>query len=618
MSELLKKELRGLRPMILLMVGFFGIIFIYSFMDEFPDVVRVESQKSASMGALAMLGLFSAMTGAGLLVGESGEGTMHFLDALPLSRTRIFFAKLIAGVAVLLLTPLMIFGLDVLSLLMSHQSTSPPFPWRGEALCLLQQSIVSIYLLSVVVMLSFTRQWFTLVLGFVVWGFLWLRVRDVAWTALFDPNELLVSAYAQHGRFAWRHAGVELGVSAGALVVAWFCFQSLGDRIQHAADRASRRRVTDVLRYIGVGLVPVVWIAVVYILVKASLRHEPAMGKKGAAESKFFSTQQTKRFDFVFRENQRGQAQDLIAKADGIHDRVTAFLGANPVPGRIVVDLGSPVVQHAAGQTNWTKIRIPLALGLSLHQLQAVLGHETTHVYIEQLGGGALLRHFDSARFFHEGLATWIELQFFSTPEECQKMRRLAAVASARERVPFEKLTKNETFSKERDGNLVYPLGEMFCQALVATYGKGAPGKLIRACARPDAPSGIEEVAFWRDAMQACGFDLERVIAAYDTEVDRAVKAEAEFIAQFPKLTARVEVVGGDILIRPEFKGAPPGKIVCMVDGALNPKMIAVNESGAFRIPSSQHPGLKLRYLLGWRTPDLPMPVYEAWAEIGL
>jgi len=584
MSELLKKELRALRPMMMLMVAVTAATFIYSMADEFPDISSPSSQESSAIGGLIVLGLFSAMTGAGLLVSESGDGTLLFLDALPVSRTRIFRTKIAAGIAVLIAALLLDFSLDVVSSVMEHQSTSRPFPWGAESLCLAQQSIAAIYLLSVAVLLSFTRQWFTLVVGFVVWGFLLLRVNNVAWTALFDPYELLVcSCDNLHARFAWRHAAAELSASAVLLAIAWFCFQSLGDRIQHATERVSRLRIADVLRCIGIVLVPVVWIAVLYSVVRLAKRDKPRIGNR-AIEEKFFATSQTKRFDFVFRESQRKQAESLIAKADEIHDQVTAYLGASPVPGRIVVDLGSSVVRHAAGQTTWTKIRIPLGLGLSLHELQAVLGHETTHVYIEQVSEGAMLRNFGSARFFHEGLATFIEHKFFSTPEERLRMRRLAAAASSRGKVPFETLASNTALGKERDGNLVYPLGEIFCQALVVTYGDDAPGKLLRAFARPDAPSGLDGAALWRDAMQSCGFDLERVIAAYDTDVDRAIKEEAAFITKFPKLTARVEVADGEIIIRPEFKGAVPGKIVCMLEPSFDIKILTANDDRTIRI----------------------------------
>ena len=613
MIELLKKEVRALRPMALLIVAFFAALFVYGMVAEFPDMPDDSSRESEVAGMLVFIALFATMTGAGLLVSESNDGTLRFLDALPISRTRIFFTKIIAAIVVLLLVPLLGLGLDMFSAMAEHQSTSAPFDWRSAAVLFAQTSVTAIYVLSFAAMLSFTRQWFALVVGFAFWGFLWLRVNNIAWTGLLDPHEMMAAT-----RFPWRHAAAALGVSTISLGFAWLGFQSLGDRIEHTMDRARRSRFAGVVRLVGVALVPVAWIGAFFYLGKLLL----PTAQKAASEhigEKSFATEQTQRFEFVFREGQRKEAKQLIGKADGIHDQVTAFMGASPVPGRIVVDLGSAVVEHAAGQTTWTKIRMPLGLGLNMHELEAVLGHETTHVYIEQLSDGAMARHFPDARFFHEGLATFIEHKFFSTPDEQRKMRRLAAAAQSRAKVPFETLVSNESLSKERDGNLVYPLGEVFCQALVETHGDDAPGKLLRAFARPHAPAGLSGVAWWRDAMQACGFSLESVTAAYDADLDRAMKEEAEFIAKFPKLTARVEVVGSAIVIHPQFVGVAPGKVVCMLPEAImGESILSAGEDGTIHLSRSKYPGPKLRYTLGWDAEELRWPLFETWVETTL
>ncbi len=619
MIELLRKEIRALRPMTLLTVAFFGALFTYGVATEFLDMPDSSSHADEGTGLLIFIGLFAAMTGANLLVSESNEGTLLFLDALPLSRTRIFCGKMCAGVAVLLLTPLLSLAMDLLSAAAEHQSTSEPVAWLAMGSWFVQQCLAAIYLLCVAAMLSFARKWFALVVGFVFWGFLWLRVNDVPWSGLFDPHQLI--AYPDNGKgvhFPWRHAAAALGASAVSLGIAWLGFQTLGDGVQHATQRVRRWRFVSVLRFVGIALVPAVWIgAVVYFGNQFIGSPPPEVGSVKAAEGSF-ATGQTKRYDYVYREIQRKSAKELMAKADEIHDQVMTFLGASPVPGRIVADLGGAVMEHAAGQTNWTKIRVPLGLELPMHELEAVIGHETTHVYIEQLSNGAMMRQFDNARFFHEGLATFVEHKFFSTDEERQSMHRLAALAASRGKVPFPTLVSNDKLSKERDGTLAYPLGEVFCEALVATHGEEAPGKLLRAFARARAPAGLSGEALWRDAMQACGLSLDRVVAAYDAALDRAMTEEADFIATFPKLTAEVEAVGGEIVIRPKFEGEAPGKIVCMLQPGLDLKFFHAGEDGVIRLPRSQFPGPKLRYAIGWSSKQLRWPLFEKWTESGL
>ena len=138
---------------------------------------------------------------------------------------------------------------------------------------------------------------------------------------------------------------------------------------------------------------------------------------------------ETERYEFLFRSSQREQAGPLLAVADEVHDAVAEFLGALPSPGRIVVDLASPVMSHVAGQTNWTKIRLPISPEQKLGEQRLILGHETAHVFIEQLSDGRLSGHFRYIRFLHEGLATHVEQQIVADDDERGKNRRSVAAA---------------------------------------------------------------------------------------------------------------------------------------------------------------------------------------------
>ncbi|XHR31194.1 MAG: ABC transporter permease [Chthoniobacteraceae bacterium] len=617
MMELLKKELRLLRPMTWLTIGVLAVVFIGSLMDDFPDMMKPWSKDSEAGGLLALILLFSAMTGANLLTGESNDGTLTFLDGLPLSRSRLFVAKLLAGFAVVALPLVLGCGLDFVSFVMSRQSTTPPFHWGTEALCLAQQCVAAFYLLSMAAVLSFTRQWYILAVGFVTWGLLWLRAQNMEWSALFDPYQLLLSSCDDgNACFAWRFVAAELGASACLLVLAWALFQSLGDGIRFVLNRTRNWRFPTVFRTCFGGVLAVaVWIGAFQQAARLSGEEK---SQSGHVEQDYFGTSQTKRFDFVFRKNQEEAAAALIEKADTAHDRVTACLGASPLPGRIVADLGSPVMEHCSGQTNWTKIRVPLDTKLSEPRLEAVLGHETAHVYIERLSGGAMARHFQSTRFFNEGLATLVEYGLFLSREEKAKMRRTLAAVVSRGEIPFKLLADNNALCKERDANIAYPCGEAFCFALVDCYGNDGPNRLLRAFASPDPHANLEGVDLWRVKMQACGFDLEKVIAEYETRLRNVEEKEAAFTEKFPHLTAHVAVSGGEIVIQPEFKGTAPGRILCMVEPDLEKAYLTPQKDGAIHILRSKYPGPRLRYILGWGSEELGLPVFEKWVEADL
>src|SRR5437899_10404959 len=127
MRTLLFKELRTLRPFAWLIVGLLVLIVAYTCATEFPDsnpLVPAHWLEHDASGELAFLMLFGLIIGAGLLVNESEQGTLTFLDALPVSRTRIFIAKMVAGLLVLSLASILCFGIDVVLGLISRTSMS--------------------------------------------------------------------------------------------------------------------------------------------------------------------------------------------------------------------------------------------------------------------------------------------------------------------------------------------------------------------------------------------------------------------------------------------------------------------------------------------------------------
>jgi hypothetical protein len=403
--------------------------------------------------------------------------------------------------------------------------------------------------------------------------------------------------------------------------VAWVGFQNLGDRAQFAAERLGKWRA---LRMLGTGLrllAPVVWIAAIVQIAGTS---EDADAKHAATPlgEKAFGRHETARYEFLFRTAQREQAQPLFAEADAIHKTVADFFGAPPPSARIVVDLASPVRPHAVGQTNWTKIRMPLFPEETLDDLRRIFAHETAHVYIEQLSNGRLLNHFAAIRFLHEGLATHVEKSFFSDEAGRARNRRSVAAAWARGRVPFEFLCDNNQLSRERDPNLAYPLGEVFARALVETHGPEAPTRLLRAFGRRNAPAGLTGTALWRDTMQAAELDLDRVVAAYEVACAKIAGEEKDFVARLPRLAATVSIEGEEIVIRPKSEGTAPGDMICLVEieGPLASEtaVLPQREDGSFALRRDRLMKPVIRYLLGWRTAETEHPVFEPWAQATL
>lgn len=617
---LLSKELRALRPHAACLMALFGASLIYTLATEAPDLQHFDPVKwldKSRGGSLAILALFSLLLGAGLLVHERDNRTLLFLDGLPVSRTRVFFIKTLAALLVISLVPLLDFGGDAVFGYLSHTSTDQPVPWGFIGAEVGLQLLAGAFLISVAMLVSFTGAWFALVTGVLLFAYLWLRERGIHWLSFLDTYELLGAPYVQSRvLISWRHVAAHVAGVAGALAIAWVAFLGMGDRMELAVDRLGRLRFLSAL---GSGirwLAPVVWIAALFKL--ANTTSEMPHESNSPVGEQAFSSRETKHYEFLYRTAQTPIARPLFGVADAIYAQVVAFLGASPTPTRVIVDLASPVISHAAAQTNWTKIRMPIHEGLSLDDERLILGHETTHVFIEQLSDGRLSEHFNEIRFLHEGLATYVELRLFGSDEDRALNHREIAGAWSRGKVPLEKLMDNDGLSKTREPNLAYPLGSAFAQALVDTYGTEAPAKLLRAFARKNAPSGLKGPALWRDTMQAAGLSLDRVAAAYDVICDTAAKDEKDFIATLPRLTAKVRTDKGEIIVQPDLQGEARDKIVCCteMDNLFGPQLVTLHRrpDGSFTWPRGSQTTPVFRYLLGWQTAGTRLPVYEPWA----
>lgn len=612
-----------LLPFIWLFVGIMILHLGFMCASRFPDQSTFVPETWLTRhrsGELMVLLLFGLMIGAGLLVNEKEQGTMAFLDGLPVARDRIFLAKIVAGFLMLGVLPLISFGVNFAFDLLSRNSIQGSFPWKFVLVKTGLQLAVGLYILSIATALSFFRRWFPLMVGLLCWGYVRVVEATTGWVGFLDPGETLRPGLSDgHIHLPWRHLGAQGLASAVLLVIAWLAFRSLGDRVQHTTDRFHRH---PVLRAFGTGirfLVPVV------LVVGGAMLWKARDGKKDAGKSSeivddAFGRRETAHYEFLFRKSQEEAARPLMDNADEVWRTVSEFFALPPSSQRILVDLASPVMQHSAGMTSWTKIRLLLHPDSSDQRLKTVLGHETAHVCIEQLSNGRTTELFRYCRFLHEGLATHIEKEFFSTEDEVTGHHRAVAGAWARGKVPIDVLCDNEALGASRDPNLVYTLGEAYFRALVETHGRAGVAPLIRALARPDAPQGLKGVALWRDTMQAASLDFDRVEAAYEATCDRLLESEAEYLTKLPRITADVVREGRDIVIKPRFTGTAPYRMVCTIH-VPNPlvkdlRPLRPQEDGTFRLSGDDHPSETLRYMLGWRDPMSNLPVFEPWVEI--
>lgn len=617
MIALILKELRFLRPYIWLVLGITLVGTIYEFATSFPDENPLTAKRlvDETHGGLATL-ILGLMLGSALVIRESEEGTLAFLDGLPVSRTRIFLAKAISGFLVLLLIPITDITYELVTGLLSRTSLEHAMPWRFLGLFAAAHGVATFYALAAALALAFLRQWLILVSGLIVWAFVWLTAKGETWHLWLNPQSLFSGMAASDATLPWARIGFEMGVAAFAFIAAWILFSRMGSRNQDSLEAIGRNRFGRIVLSVGRFCAPVVWfMAVATATWKSSGSDESSNRPLGETA---FARHETAHYEFLFRESQRVWAEDLFKSADTVFTKVARHLPAQRKE-RIIVDLASPVVPHAAAQTNWTKIRFPLLTKTPVKKLERVLAHETAHVLTHQLGDASFTNAYQWTRFFNEGLAQYLENQLYDDEKRRTNRHRLVAALVSRGKVSFNLLSDNSSLSESRDAEIVYPFGEVFCQALVEVGGQDAPARLLTEFRRQRLGHRLQGVALWRAAFQACNLSLDSVTAAYETEVERLIQAEAEFIASIPRLTAKIEAGAETIRISPQFTGKAPGTVVCTLEKDMflgnKREWYRPGADGSIQIPRKDVTGKELRYLLGWDIKGFPWPaIFEPWA----
>ena len=98
----------------------------------------------------------------------------------------------------------------------------PPFAWNFMAAEFCLQLLAGAYLVGLALLVSFTRAWFALITGLLLFTFLWFRQRGLHWLANFDTYALLGPAYVQGKVLVpWPQVAGHIGGTIGAFGLAW-------------------------------------------------------------------------------------------------------------------------------------------------------------------------------------------------------------------------------------------------------------------------------------------------------------------------------------------------------------------------------------------------------------
>lgn len=530
MKPLLKKELRLLRPYMVLMAALIVLDLFLTFLQSYPDQ-HDRASSSSTVFTSGMELLFAFFIVQGVSNREDEQHSIELLGGMPVSRAVIFLAKVIAVTCVLLSFE----GAD-------HVHTAAMRALRATSL---DRSLGASYWARSYVLHAV--QW----LSFVGLAFLLASFRQLGWPllaavlALFSMfaewlpsltavNVLTLTEEAFDGMtllLPWPRIVAALGVAATGTLAAGFLSTRDPDTVGATLDRLRESK------WVG-ALVVVVILTSLGIMLgisspPAPTHDDPEAMAKGTSWTR--AQAHTEHYLFSYPANEQAKADALVAAADSVYTRVETFLDAG-VPQQIAVDLGGSR-QGTLGTAAWTSVHVDLAAHKDLEDQKLTLAHETTHVLISVLSDRRLDRMGD-ARWFHEGLATYVHLHTYADDTKKSAARFTAAVLHARRQATFELLADSAKLDREYDSDSAYPLGAEMIGALVDVYGKAAPMKIVKALAEHTELRDVTGTAFWRPAFAAAGYELEKVVGRYERTLANEKKTQQARIDTLPSVAA--------------------------------------------------------------------------------
>lgn len=525
-GALLRKELRELRPWAVLALVIWAIDLFDALVEKTPDLHPLSASfRGLSDESVGFLWLLAFAIGTTLGTREEDDGTLGFLDGLPVTRSRVFLTKLCVAAAVLFTYPLLRMGLAVCLHLASRGSLDHDLH-PGLLLQLLGVELLLVFCgLAFGAALGRLRSLTWLIAGCLAVG-LGLLTERIPRAAVLDPLALAdVSIHGLRLHVDGEALAVQGALAALWAVIAWAGFVGAGRPRLQLSNRPVVSAIVAVLTV-------TVAIGVMVVRARQSEPSTPPATPGTTAPPRFAesapASTSTVHYRFSYPSLEARDALALAEQADQIFQQVHQLLG---VPPGAVIDVdASGSLRETEGTAFIGGVRMNLG-----PKARAVLAHETCHVIARRLAGDERAWLWTRARVLNEGLASWVERRFDPRPEGRRENRLTLAALQDRGELLLEELVDPEVLARERDDVLKYTAGEALIDATVQVYGVEAIPRLLAAFGDERLPPTLEGLQLWQACFQVAGLDLGRVLNAFFGQVADDVEAFEDELDSLPR-----------------------------------------------------------------------------------
>lgn len=554
---LIEKDLRELRPWAILCLFLGGFDLVEQFFKQLD--MRPVSETIDAIGADSGRGLWliAFAIGTGLGPREVDEGTLSFLDAVPVSRSRVFATKLAVTIAIISIAPSVSLAVVASLHWLSRESLDSALRPGVLLACYAMQLAMIAHGTIVGAAVGWLRSLTWLFVGAFATG-LALLVEGVPRAALLNPLALAKAEVTHVGlKLDPELVAVQLAVAAVALLASFIVFTRVGTGRPARPLSASSR---PALRALITAATLVTLFAAVALWLKQS-SHDDADDQDGESgqlenQAKFKPSPPaqtvTEHYRISYPALQAQAALALARMADAIFVRTHALLHVPPGASIDVDASGS--APNTAGTAYTGRLRMTLE-----GDTARVLAHETTHVIAQRIVGAELDWLWEAAPVLNEGLATWVERHFIATDAEreaqLRSARLLLAALHTRRGLRIDDLANLERLAAQQDEDLKYPAGEALIAAVARLYGEDAPPRLVRAFGHDKLPTRLRGLELWQATFQVAGFDLGAVVDDMFRQIALDAEQRAAEIEALPRPRVRLVKVGGSIAVEVMLDG---------------------------------------------------------------
>ena len=549
---LFTKELRSLRPFLFIVLALVLFDTIDALRTPFESSSFLDRFTSMADGLSIIQIVLGFALGSNLLVREIDDGTLNFLDGLPLKRSAIFVAKIKAAMLVLIMMPV---GLLLLNAAL-HMATRGSLDFALHPALLLTffglSILVTAVSLTAGMLFGFLRSLCWLVFVLCAIGIQLLENTAPSLASALNTADLLTLRFTGTDwqlplPTIWTQLGATLLFGGAAFVL----FNSAGNVLAQVQHLQKWRRLI-VAPVVAIMLIAALT-GVVMLAERSNLDSDEHSEQADAVEfipiAKGHAT--TTHYSFSYPALSSARVSALIASADQTFVDVATLLkmeGGAPID----VDLSGADENHD-GTAHLDRIRMHVR-GASA---KATLAHETAHVFAARLAGGERATQLDAMMVFNEGLAEWVESKL-TKGSISERHELAAAIVSVRRLVTPRQLTDHDAFASAVDDNLKYPLGAILVERFVNRYGPTAPRTLLLVLARKDFPRDLQGYALWQTAFQLAGFDLDLVLDDYARHLKQLEPRYARQIAELPRPRGSLALQGERYAVTLRMDGPMP------------------------------------------------------------